>query len=65
MLLGKFVRIFNSLVGIKNHIEKFIAEEPESFRKHGIFKLREEKTEKGFGTKWYLCNSMNVHEIET
>ena len=35
MLLGKFVRIFNSLVGIKNHIEKFFAEEPESFRKHG------------------------------
>lgn len=30
---------FNSLVEIKNHVEKFFAEKPERFWKDGIFKL--------------------------
>ena len=32
---------FNSLVEIKNHLEKFFAEKPERFWKDGIFKLPE------------------------
>lgn len=41
MLLEKFVLIFNSLVEIKNHIEKFFAEKPGRFWEDEIFKLRE------------------------
>jgi len=32
---------FNSLVEIKDHVEKFFAEKPERFWKDGIFKLPE------------------------
>ena len=35
MLLGQFVQISNSLVDVKNHTEKFVAEKSERFRKHG------------------------------
>lgn len=41
MLLGKFVRIFNSLIDIENHIEEFFSEEPERFCKDGTSKSRE------------------------
>lgn len=47
MLLGKFIPIFNSLADIKNHIGKFLAEEPERLRKGGIFKLREKWSKNG------------------
>lgn len=39
--LGKLVRIFNSLLDVKNHIEKFLADKPQRFRKNGIFQSRE------------------------
>ena len=38
---------FNSLVEVKNHLEKFFAEKRERFWKDGIFKLPEREMKKG------------------
>lgn len=64
MLLEKFVPIFNSLVDIKNHTEKFFAEKSGRFWKDEIFKLRDRWGKVVEQNDTYIYNSIDAYRIE-